>query len=70
MGITTFENKIGKAVYDDHIPLNEAGLPMVDIIDFDYEFWHTLRDTPAECSPKSLEDVGRVLLHVIYNEKP
>ncbi len=70
LGITAFENKIGQAVYDDHIPLNEAGLPTVDVIDFDYEFWHTVRDTPAECSPKSLEDVGRVILHVIYNEKP
>ncbi len=70
LGIAAFENKFGLAVYDDHIPLNEVGLPTVDIIDFDYEFWHTVRDTPAECSPQSLEDVGRVLLHVIYNEKP
>jgi len=70
LGISTFQQEIGRSVYDDHIPLNEAGLPTIDIVDFDYAFWHTVHDTPANCSRKSLEDVGRVLLHVIYNEKP
>ena len=70
LGITSFQHEVGKPVYDDHIPLNEAGLPTIDIVDFDYPPWHTLRDVPAACSPKSLDDVGRVVLHVIYNEKP
>jgi glutaminyl-peptide cyclotransferase len=70
LNISTFRHEIGRSVYDDHIPLNEAGLPTIDIVDFDYTYWHTLRDTPAECSPKSLDDVGRVVLHIIYNEKP
>jgi glutaminyl-peptide cyclotransferase len=70
LGISTFQHEVGRSVYDDHIPLNEAGLPTIDIVDFDYAYWHTVRDTPAECSPKSLDDVGRVVLHVIYNEKP
>lgn len=67
LGISSFHNEIGQQVYDDHIPLNEAGLPTIDIIDFDYSVWHTVRDVPSACSPKSLDDVGRVLLHVIYN---
>ncbi len=30
---------------DDHIPFLEAGIPAVDIIDFDYPYWHTAADT-------------------------
>lgn len=50
-------------VNDDHIPLNEiAKIPTCDLIDFDYRHWHTLQDTPSNCSGKSLGTVGRVLL--------
>lgn len=50
------------AVEDDHIPLNKAGIPAIDIIDFDYPHWHRLTDTPENCSLDSLEQVARVLL--------
>jgi glutaminyl-peptide cyclotransferase len=49
------------AVQDDHIALNQAGIPAVDIIDFDYRHWHRLSDTPENCSGESLEQVARVL---------
>jgi glutaminyl-peptide cyclotransferase len=49
-------------VIDDHTPFLEAGIPAVDIIDFDYPFWHTAADTPDKVSPKSLEIVGKTLL--------
>jgi len=70
LGIKTFDNTVGRGVYDDHLALNEAGIPTIDIIDFDYPPWHTLQDVPSACSAKSLDDVGRVLLQIIYNEKP
>jgi len=70
LNITSFQHEVGQTVYDDHIPLNEVGIPTIDIVDFDYPAWHTLHDTPAACSPKSLDDVGHVLLQVIYMEKP
>ncbi|MFH1010897.1 MAG: M28 family peptidase [bacterium] len=70
LNITSFQHEVGQAVYDDHMPLNEVGIPTIDIVDFDYPAWHTLRDTPSACSAKSLDDVGRVLLQVIYTEKP
>ncbi|RJP73772.1 MAG: M28 family peptidase [Candidatus Zixiibacteriota bacterium] len=57
-----FVNEQGSAVYDDHIPLLEAGIPAVDLIDFSYPYWHTLQDVPANCSPKALEAVGKVVL--------
>jgi hypothetical protein len=49
-------------VLDDHVALNEAGIPAVDVIDFDYAHWHRLSDTPDKCSPKQLAEVGTVLL--------
>jgi glutaminyl-peptide cyclotransferase len=49
------------AVEDDHIALNKAGIPAVDIIDFSYPHWHRLTDVPENCSGDSLEQVARVL---------
>jgi hypothetical protein len=49
------------AVQDDHLALNHAGIPAIDIIDFDYPHWHRLSDVPANCSGDSLEQVARVL---------
>jgi peptidase M28-like protein len=48
-------------VEDDHLPLNAAGIPAIDIIDFSYPHWHKLTDTPENCSGDSLEQVARVL---------
>ncbi|HPR87489.1 MAG TPA: M28 family peptidase [bacterium] len=67
-GVTEFIPQPGYAVYDDHLPLLERGIPCIDLIDFDYPPWHTLADTPDKCSPASLEKVGRVLLQVIYSQ--
>jgi len=69
LGIAAFTNKAGPPVYDDHIPFLERGIPAIDIIDFDYEFWHTVQDVPENCSAASLEQVGRVVTTVIYREK-
>ncbi|MCL4259354.1 MAG: M28 family peptidase, partial [Anaerolineales bacterium] len=46
---------------DDHLPFIEAGIPAVEIIDFDYPYWHMLADTPDKVSPLSLEAVGKTL---------
>ncbi|MGB2964291.1 MAG: M28 family peptidase [Anaerolineales bacterium] len=50
------------SMLDDHIPFIEAGIPAVDIIDFDYPYWHTTMDTADKVSPDSLEIVGDTLL--------
>jgi glutaminyl-peptide cyclotransferase len=49
------------AIFDDHVPFARRGVPAVDIIDFDYEYWHTTQDTPDKVSAISLERVGRVM---------
>ncbi len=66
LGLAPFQRKLGPAVMDDHVPLIKAGIPMVNIIDFDYPHWHTLEDTVDKCSPKSLEIVGTLVLNIIY----
>ena len=60
--VTAFVNKWGSAVRDDHLPLNRAGIPTIDIIDFDYRHWHKLSDVPANCSGESMEQVARVVV--------
>lgn len=49
------------AMLDDHTPFAQAGIPAVDIIDFNYPYWHTTADTADKVSPASLERVGRTL---------
>jgi hypothetical protein len=75
LGIGQFTAEAGPEVIDDHLPLNEAGIKTIDLIDFNYpdltnRYWHTHQDTPEHCSPQSLEAVGTVLTHVVYSQKP
>ncbi len=46
---------------DDHLPFIQRGIPSVDMIDFDYPYWHTTADTADKVSAASLERVGRTL---------
>jgi glutaminyl-peptide cyclotransferase len=49
-------------IEDDHLPFVAAGIPSVDIIDLDYEAWHTAKDNIDAVSARSLQVVGDVLL--------
>ena len=67
-----FVNAAGGAVTDDHVFVNQAGIPCVDIIDMrtgsDSGFcpeWHTVRDTMDGISAITLAEVGQTLLNVI-----
>jgi Zn-dependent M28 family amino/carboxypeptidase len=48
-------------IIDDHLPFLERGIPAIDMIDFDYPYWHTTADTADKVVPQSLERVGRTL---------
>jgi hypothetical protein len=54
---------LGGGMTDDHTPLNEIGIPVIDLIDFDFPPWHTAGDTLDKISAESLEVVGRVALY-------
>jgi glutaminyl-peptide cyclotransferase len=49
------------SMLDDHTPFVQAGMPAIDIIDFDYPYWHTIQDTPDKVSAESLQAVGETL---------
>jgi Zn-dependent M28 family amino/carboxypeptidase len=57
------------AIEDDHLPFLRAGIPALDLIDFDYgpgnSWWHTERDTLDKLSAGSFRIVGEVLLRAI-----
>ncbi len=50
------------SIVDDHTPFLQAGIPAIDIIDFDYPYWHTVEDTVDKVSAQSLKIVGDTLL--------
>lgn len=52
-------------ILDDHIPFLERGIPAVDIIDFDYPYWHTTLDTYDKVSPDSIRIVSDVIFQWI-----
>ena len=64
-----FIPQIKYRMLDDHTPFLEAGIPAVDIIDFDYPYWHTTQDTPDKLSAESLQAVGETLLAWIMEQK-
>lgn len=69
LGVRSFVFEQGPEVQDDHIALNRAGIPTIDIIDFSYRHWHRLTDLPEECSAESMGDVGKVLISWMMKQK-
>jgi len=67
LNFDVFKDETGSSVFDDHVILNRAGIRAVDIIDFDYPYWHTIADTPDKCSPQSLYYIGTLLVSLIYD---
>ncbi|MBN2030250.1 M28 family peptidase [bacterium] len=66
LGLDVFDRSLGYQMIDDHLELLRVGIPAIDIIDFDYPYWHTLQDTEDKCSPESLNIIGTLLVHLIY----
>ena len=62
LGYTQFIPEYKYQIIDDHVPFLQAGIRAIDIIDFDYPYWHTVGDTPDKLSVDSLEAVGETLL--------
>lgn len=69
MEVTAFIDSVKYEVSDDHVSLLSKGIKAIDIIDFDYPYWHSQEDTPDKCSEESLEMVGRVLVAAIYDDR-
>jgi len=50
---------------DDHVALQQAGIHAIDVVDFDYPYWHTTDDTIDKVSAASLQVVGDVAVALV-----
>jgi Zn-dependent M28 family amino/carboxypeptidase len=57
----TFVPEVRWQIIDDHLPFVNKGWRAIDIIDFDYPYWHTTQDTADKVSAESLGRIGHVL---------
>jgi hypothetical protein len=74
-----FKPKEGPTISDDHLPMNQAGLKTIDIIDAELvgaetpvkrrKYWHTQGDTMENIGKNALQQVGDVITHLIYTLK-
>ena len=69
-----FVDRQGGAITDDHVFVNRAGIPCIDIIDQSgdggtgfFKQWHTTADTVGIIDPATLKAVGQTVLNVIYS---
>lgn len=79
LNLKSFSNEISNPIYDDHIPLGEMGMKIINIIDADLigadspnprrNYWHTQKDTIENISKETLKEVGQLLTHLIYSLK-
>ncbi|MBL7016410.1 MAG: M28 family peptidase [Kiritimatiellales bacterium] len=66
---------LGKgSILDDHVPFMLAGLPAIDVIDFDYgsapglnDYWHTMEDSMDKLSAESMQTIGNTILQMVEN---
>ncbi|MBI9021261.1 MAG: M28 family peptidase, partial [Verrucomicrobia bacterium] len=62
------------SILDDHVPFLLAGMPVIDVIDFEYgsapglnDYWHTPEDTLDKLSAESMQVVGDTILRMVEN---
>jgi glutaminyl-peptide cyclotransferase len=53
------------AIIDDHIPFVRAGVPSIDLIDFEYEYADTAQDTADKLDPEALDAVGETVTELV-----
>jgi glutaminyl-peptide cyclotransferase len=55
-----------RAINDDHVFLNEAGIPSILLIDYAFPQWHTTGDSIEQCDAASLKIIGDVVLDHLF----
>ncbi len=53
------------AIFDDHTPFLNAGIPAIDLIDFSYEHADSLEDTRDKLDPRALDAVGESVVELL-----
>ena len=71
-----FPDRVTAGIVDDHMFLNEAGIPAVDIVECDNShtssfppYWHTMQDDITNIDRHTLGDVGNLILTLVYSPK-
>lgn len=60
-----FVSSVGEALTDDHVPLQQAGIRAIDVVDFTFPYHHTTEDTIDKVSAASLQIVGDVAIALL-----
>jgi Zn-dependent M28 family amino/carboxypeptidase len=60
-----FVPRVGEGFTDDHVPLQQAGIRAIDVIDFTFPYHHTTEDTIDKVSAASLQIVGDVAVALV-----
>ena len=60
-----FVPSVRHTLTDDHVSLQKAGIHAIDVVDFDYPYWHTTEDTIDKVSAESLQIVGDVAVALV-----
>ncbi|WP_372789851.1 M28 family metallopeptidase [Paraconexibacter sp.] len=63
--LRVFPDRSGAAIYDDHTPFLERGIPAIDLIDFTYAYRDTVQDTPDKTSVKAIDAVGETVVELL-----
>jgi hypothetical protein len=62
-----FPNTTDVALLDDHVPFLEQGIPAIDLIDWQYPYKDTLKDTVDKTSAASLDAVGETVADLLLH---
>ncbi len=60
-----FPPGVHSEILDDHTPFARAGMPAIDLIDFDYPCWQKPCDTMDQLSTRSLDAAGEAVLQLV-----
>jgi hypothetical protein len=67
--LSTFPDGVQGAVLDDHTPFLRAGIPAIDLIDFDYPCWQKVCDDMSQVSQRNLQRVGEAVLELVRADR-
>jgi glutaminyl-peptide cyclotransferase len=62
-----FPDETQSLLIDDHTPFLQAGVPAIDLIDFDYDCFHEPCDDLSAVSAESLDAAGESLLELLHS---
>jgi glutaminyl-peptide cyclotransferase len=65
VGSTFPAGDVQNEITDDHTPFARAGIPAVDLIDFDFPCWHKACDDLSAVSASSLDRSGEAVLELL-----